>query len=167
MIDERDIAAVTAALRSDWLTTGPRVPEFEAGLAEATGARHAVAFSSGTAALHGAAAVAGLGPGDEAITTPMTFAATANAVLYTGADARFADVAAGALLIDPGAVAAAVTARHGRSSPVDYAGQPADYDGTAGDRRRGAGRAADDHRRRLALARRDAATAGRSGRWPT
>ena len=95
MIDERDIEAVTAALRSDWLTTGPRVPEFEAGLVEATGARHAVAFSSGTAALHGAAAVAGLGPGDEAITTPMTFVASANAVLYTGATPRFADVDAG------------------------------------------------------------------------
>ncbi len=78
-----------AALRSDWLTTGPRVPAFEAALAAATGARHAVAFSSGTAALHGAAVVAGLGPGDEAITTPMTFVATANAVLYAGADAAF------------------------------------------------------------------------------
>ena len=109
MIDERDIEAVTAALRSEWLTTGPRVPEFEAGLVEATGARHAVAFSSGTAALHGAAAVAGLGPGDEAITTPMTFVASANAVLYTGATPRFADVDPDSLLIDPGAVAAAVT----------------------------------------------------------
>ena len=82
---DEDVAAVAAALRSDWLTTGPRVPAFEAGLVEATGARHAVAFSSGTAALHGAAVAAGLGPGDEAVTTPMTFAATANAVLYTGA----------------------------------------------------------------------------------
>ena len=99
VIDEHDIEAVTAALRSDWLTTGPRVGEFEAALAEATGARHAVAFSSGTAALHGAAAAAGLGPGDEAITTPMTFVATANAVLYVGAEPRFADVAPGSLLI--------------------------------------------------------------------
>jgi dTDP-4-amino-4,6-dideoxygalactose transaminase len=69
-------------LRSDWLTTGPRVPAFEGLLSEATGARHAVAFSSGRRALHGAAVAAGLGPGDEAITTPMTFVATANALLY-------------------------------------------------------------------------------------
>src|SRR5207244_2272175 len=70
-ISDGDVVAVASALRSDWLTTGPRVPAFEAGLVEATGARHAVAFSSGTAALHGAAAAAGLGPGDEAVTTPM------------------------------------------------------------------------------------------------
>jgi len=91
-ISDEDVAAVTAALRSDWLTTGPRVPAFEAELAAATGARHAVAFSSGTAALHGAAVAAGLGPGDEAITTPMTFVATANCVLYAGAEPRFVDV---------------------------------------------------------------------------
>jgi perosamine synthetase len=99
VIDERDIEAVTSALRSDWLTTGPRVGTFERALAEATGARHAIAFSSGTAALHGAAAVAGLGPGDEAITTPMTFVASANAIVYVGAEPRFADVAPGSLLI--------------------------------------------------------------------
>jgi perosamine synthetase len=127
VIDGRDIDAVTAALRSDWLTTGPRVPAFEAGLAAATGARHAVAFSSGTAALHGAAAAAGLGPGDEAITTPMTFVASANAVLYVGATPRFADVDPGSLLIDPDAVAAAVTPRTRAIVAVDYAGQPADY----------------------------------------
>ena len=127
VIDERDVGAVSAALRSDWLTTGPRVPEFEDALAAETGARHAVAFSSGTAALHGAAAVAGLGPGDEAITTPLTFVASANAILYVGATPRFADVQPGSLLIDPAAVAAAVTARTRAIVPVDYAGQPADY----------------------------------------
>jgi perosamine synthetase len=126
-ISDDDIAAVAAALRSDWLTTGPRVPAFEAGLVEATGARHAIAFSSGTAALHGAAVAAGLGPGDEAITTPMTFAATANAVLYAGAEVRFADVDPGTLIIEPSAVAAAVTARTRAILPVDYAGHPADY----------------------------------------
>lgn len=126
-IDDADVAAVTAALRSDWLTTGPRVPEFERGLAAATGARHAVAFSSGTAALHGATVAAGLGPGDEAITTPMTFVATANAVLYVGAEPRFADVDPGALLIDPAHVAAAITPRTRALLPVDYAGHPADY----------------------------------------
>jgi perosamine synthetase len=118
---------VAAALRSDWLTTGPRVPAFEGDLAAYTGARHAVAFSSGTAALHGAAVAAGLGPGDEAITTPLTFVATANCVLYTGAEPRFADVDPGTLLIRPEAVAAAVTPRTKAILPVDYAGQPADY----------------------------------------
>jgi perosamine synthetase len=127
VIDDSDIEAVTAALRSDWLTTGPRVGEFEAALADATGARHAIAFSSGTAALHGATAVAGLGPGDEAITTPMTFVATANAVLYVGATPSFADVEPGSLLIAPPAVAAAITERTKAIIAVDYAGQPADY----------------------------------------
>ena len=126
-IDDDDVAAVTAALRSDWLTTGPRVPAFEQELASFAGVRHAVAFSSGTAALHGAAAAAGLGPGDEAITTPMTFVATANCVVYVGAEPRFADIDPGTLLIRPDAVAAAVTQRTKAILPVDYAGQPADY----------------------------------------
>lgn len=127
-IDDSDIEAVAAALRSDWLTTGPRVPAFEEELTAVTGARHAVAFSSGTAALHGAAVAAGLGPGDEAITTPMTFVATANAVLYAGATPRFADVTADDLLIDPDAVAASVTPATKAIVAVDYAGHPADYD---------------------------------------
>jgi len=126
MTDE-DVAAVSAALRSDWLTTGPRVPAFEEALAAFTGARHAIAFSSGTAALHGATVAAGLGPGDEAVTTPLTFVATANAVLYAGAEPRFADVDAGTLLIRPDTVDAAVTPRTRAILPVDYAGQPADY----------------------------------------
>jgi perosamine synthetase len=127
-IDDDDIEAVTAALRSDWLTTGPRVPAFERELAAFTGARHAIAFSSGTAALHGATTAAGLGPGDEAITTPLTFVATANAVLYVGAEPRFADIDDGTLLIDADAVANAVTPRTKALLPVDYAGQPADYE---------------------------------------
>jgi perosamine synthetase len=126
-VNDDDVAAVAAVLRSDWLTTGPRIPALEAGLTAVTGARHAVAFSSGTAALHGATAAAGLGPGDEAITSPMTFVATANAVLYTGAEARFADVDAGALLIDPAGIERSITPRTRAILPVDYAGQPADY----------------------------------------
>jgi perosamine synthetase len=126
-IDDRDVAAVEAALRSDWLTTGPRVPQFERELAAVTGARHAIAFSSGTAALHGATASAGLGRGDEAITTPVTFAATANAVLYVGAEPRFADVDPDTLLIEPEVVRAALSQRTRAILPVDYAGQPADY----------------------------------------
>jgi len=128
VISDEDVAAVAEALRSDWLTTGPRVPAFESLLAEVTGARHAVAFSSGTAALHGAADAAGLGPGDEAITTPMTFVATANAVLYAGATPRFADVTPGDLLISPELVAAAITPATRAILAVDYAGQPADYE---------------------------------------
>jgi perosamine synthetase len=127
-ISDADVEAVAAALRSDWLTTGPRVPAFEAGLVEATGTRHAVAFSSGTAALHGAAVAAGLGPGDEAITTPMTFAATANCVLYAGAEVRFADVDPATLIVEPELVAAAITPRTKAILPVDYAGHPADYE---------------------------------------
>lgn len=127
VIDDSDVAAVTDALRSDWLTTGPRVPAFEDALVSTTGARHAVAFSSGTAALHGAAVVAGLGAGDEAITTPMTFVATANAVLYAGARPVFADVRPDDLLIDPEAVAGAVGPATRAIIAVDYAGHPADY----------------------------------------
>lgn len=127
-IDDADIAAVTAVLRSDWLTTGPAVGAFEAALADATGAPHVVAFSSGTAALHAAAFAAGLGPGDEAITTPLTFAATANCVRYQGAMPVFADVEADTMNIDVAAVAAAITPRTKAILPVDYTGQPADLD---------------------------------------
>lgn len=126
-ISDADVAAVAETLRGDWLTTGPGVGQFEEALAAATGARHAVAFSSGTAALHGATNAAGLGSGDEAITTPLTFVATANAVLYVGAEPRFADVDPRTLLIRPEAVAEAITPRTRAILPVDYAGHPADY----------------------------------------
>src|SRR5580698_7414532 len=91
-IGEDDIQAVVETLRSDWLTTGPKVEEFEEAFAAFVGAKYAVTFSSGTAALHAAAFAAGLKPGDEAITTPLTFAATANCVLYQGATPVFADI---------------------------------------------------------------------------
>src|SRR3981081_12501 len=84
-IEESDIEAVVETLRSDWLTTGPKVAEFEEAIAERVGAKYAISFSSGTAALHGAAFAAGLENGDEAITSPLTFVATANCVLYQGA----------------------------------------------------------------------------------
>ena len=100
-IDEADIQAVVDVLRSDWLTTGPKVGEFEEQFAARVGAKHAVSFSSGTAALHAAAFAAGLKTGDEAITTPMTFAATANSVLYQGATPVFADVSPDTLNLDP------------------------------------------------------------------
>jgi perosamine synthetase len=127
-IDENDIQAVVETLRSDWLTTGPKVAEFEEAVAAWVGAKHAVSFSSGTAALHGAAFAAGLKPGDEAITSPMTFAATANCVLYQGATPVFADVSADTLNLDPELAAAHVTSHTKAILPVDYAGHPADMD---------------------------------------
>ena len=125
-IDERDIEAVVETLRSDWLTTGPKVGEFEERFAACVGATHAVSFSSGTAALHGAAFAAGLKAGDEAITSPLTFVATANCVLYQGATPVFADVSRDTLNLDPERVAACITPRTRVILPVDYAGHPAD-----------------------------------------
>src|SRR5579863_2187422 len=125
-IDETDIQAVVDVLRSDWLTTGPKVGEFEEAFAGRVGAAHAVSFSSGTAALHGAAFAAGLKAGDEAITTPMTFAATANCVLYQGAKPVFADVSWDTLNIDPEQLAGKISSKTRAVLPVDYAGHPAD-----------------------------------------
>ena len=127
-IDDEDIQAVVDVLRSDWLTTGPKVEEFEEALAATVGAKHAVSFSSGTAALHGAAFAAGLKEDDEAITSPMTFCATANCVLHRGATAVFADVCADTLNIDPEEVEARITRNTRAILPVDYAGHPADLD---------------------------------------
>ncbi len=127
-IDEDDIAAVVETLRSDWLTTGPKVNEFEEAFAAWVGARYAVSFSSGTAALHGAAFAAGLGAGDEAITSPMTFAATANCILYQGGKPVFADICESTLNIDPAEVLKRITPRTKALLPVDYAGHPADLD---------------------------------------
>lgn len=127
-IDDADIAAVVEVLKSDWLTTGPKVSEFEERFATWVGARHAVSFSSGTAALHGAAFAAELAPGDEAITTPMTFCATANCVLYQGATPVFADVSPDTLNIDPAEVSKKLTSRTKAIIAVDYAGHPAELD---------------------------------------
>ena len=127
-IDEGDIQAVVDTLRSDWLTTGPKVNEFEEAFAAWVGARYAVSFSSGTAALHGAAFAAGMRTGDEAITSPLTFAATANCVLYQGATPVFADITADTLNLDPEQVRHLVTSRTKALLPVDYAGHPADLE---------------------------------------
>ena len=127
-VDEDDIQAVVETLRSDWLTTGPKIPEFEEAFAAWVGTRYAVSFSSGTAALHGAAFAAGIGAGDEAITTPLTFAATANCVLYQNGTPVFADVTPDTLSLDPERVSAAVSTRTKALLPVDYAGHPADLD---------------------------------------
>jgi len=127
-IEEDDIQAVVETLRSDWLTTGPKVAEFEEAFAAWVGARYAVSFSSGTAALHGAAYAAGILTGDEVITTPLTFAATANCILYQGGRPVFADVTADTLNIDPERVVPLLNSRTKALLPVDYAGHPADLD---------------------------------------
>lgn len=126
-ITDADIDAVAQVLRSDWLTTGPKVAEFEHAFAAFTGASEAVAVSNGTAALHAAMHAAGVGPGDEVIVTPMTFAASANAAVYVGATPVFADVEPDTLLLDPEAAEAAVTGRTRAVVAVDYGGQPCDY----------------------------------------
>jgi aspartate/methionine/tyrosine aminotransferase len=118
-IEETDIQAVVDVLRSDWLTTGPKVDEFEEAFAAYVGAKYAVSFSSGTAALHGAAFAAGLTAGDEAITSPMTFAATANCVVYQGARPVFADVTRDTLNIDPEQIASRITRQTRAVLPVE------------------------------------------------
>ena len=127
-IGEDDIAAVVEVLRSDWLTTGPKVPEFEEAFARFVGAKHAVAVSSGTAALHAAMHALGVGPGDEVIVPAMTFAATANCVVFQGGTPIFADVDPDTLLLDPMQAEARITSRTKAIIAVDYAGQPCDYD---------------------------------------
>lgn len=127
-ISEQDIDAVVEILRSNWLTTGPAVKDFEHAVSDRVGGHPVVAVSSGTAALHAAYAAAGVGPGTEIITTPLTFAATATAALHLGAEVVFADVDDDTLLLDPAKTAAAVSERTRAIVPVDYAGQPADMD---------------------------------------
>lgn len=126
-VDEADIQAVVGVLRGDWLTTGPMVGAFERAVADYVGAREAVAVSSGTAALHVAAFAAGIGPGDEVITTPLTFAASANCVLYLGGRPVFADVRPDTLNIDPDDVARKITPKTKAIIAVDFTGQPCDY----------------------------------------
>ncbi len=127
-IDEDDVAAVVATLRSDWLTTGPLVEEFENAFASEVGTQHAVAVSSGTAALHVAVAALGIGTGDEVIVPAMTFVATANCVVLQGGTPVFADVDSKTLLIDPDQIEALLTPRTRAVIAVDYAGHPCDYD---------------------------------------
>ena len=127
-IDERDVAAVCQVLRSDWLTTGPKVEEFEQAVADYVGAKYAVAVSSGTAALHAAMFALGIGPGDEVIVPPMTFVATANCVVYQGGTPVFADIDLDTLLLDPEQVETKITPNTKAIIGVDYAGQPCDWD---------------------------------------
>lgn len=127
-IDDDDVAAVTAVLRGDWLTTGPAVTAFERELERITTASRCVSVTSGTAALHVAYAAAGVGPGDEVVTTPMTFVATASSALALGATVRFVDVEPDTANLDPQALDAAVTERTAVIAGVDYAGHPIEID---------------------------------------
>ena len=127
-LTEDDLQAVLDVLRSDWITTGPKIDEFEEAFASDVGAKHAVSFSSGTAALHGAVVAAGVDRGHEVITTPLTFCATANVVLHQQATPRFADVTRDTLTLDPSEVERHLSSETKAILPVDYAGHPADLD---------------------------------------
>jgi perosamine synthetase len=127
-IDEEDIKAVEEVLRSDWLTTGPKVAEFENAIATFVNAKHAVAVSSGTAALHCAMYALGIGPGDEVIVPTMTFAATANCIVFQGGRPVFVDVLPDTLLIDPDKIEKKITKKTKAIISVDYTGHPCDYD---------------------------------------
>ncbi len=128
-IDDKDIQAVIDVLKGEWLTTGPLVNRFENAVADYIGATGAVVVNSGTAALHAAAFAAGIGSGDEVIVSPMTFAASANCILYMGGIPVFADVFSGTLNLDPADVIKKITPRSKAIVAVDFTGQPCDYDG--------------------------------------
>ena len=126
-VDQDDVEAVAATLTGSWLTTGPAVAAFEQAIAAYVGAREGVAVSSGTAALHAAAFAAEIGPGDEVIVPAITFAASANCVLYMGGRPVFADVHPGTLNLDPDDAKRKITPRTKAIVAVDYAGQPCDH----------------------------------------
>ncbi len=127
-IDDKDIEAVNEVLRSDFITCGPKVDEFERSLAEYTGAKYAVAVSNGTAALHCACIAAGIGPGDEVIVSPITFAASANCILYCGATPVFADINIETYNIDPARIREKITDKTKAVIAVDFTGQAVEID---------------------------------------
>lgn len=127
-IDEDEIEEVVACLRSGWIGTGPRVAEFERRFAEYKDATHAVAVNSCTAALHLSILAAGIGPGDEVITTPLTFCATVNAIIHAGATPVLADVDPLSMNIDPACVRTKITPRTKAILPVHFAGRACDMD---------------------------------------
>ena len=122
-IDDDDVRAVASVLKSDFITCGPRVEEMERSLEAYTGAKYAVAVCNGTAALHCACIAAGIGPGDEVITTPLTFAASANCALYCGATPVFADIDPETYNIDPDSIRAHITPKTKAIIAVDFTGQ--------------------------------------------
>jgi len=127
-VDEKDIEAVTKTLKSDYLTTGPKIKEFEDKFADYVDAKYAVAIANGTAALHAATYAAGITEGDEVITTPITFAATANSVLYQDAIPIFADIDPKTYNINPESIKAKITDKTKAIIPVHYTGQPCEMD---------------------------------------
>lgn len=127
-LDDEDIEAVVKVLKGDWLTQGPNIPAFEKAIAGRIGARHGVAVATGTAALHCACFAAGIGPGDEIITSPITFAASGNCALFLGAAVKFADIRPDTYCMDPAKLEAAITPKTKAVIPVDYTGQPCDID---------------------------------------
>jgi dTDP-4-amino-4,6-dideoxygalactose transaminase len=127
-IGDEEIAAVTETLRSGWLTSGPRAAELERRMSEYLEAEHVIALASGTAALHLSLVALGIGPGDEVITSPITWPATANVIVHTGATPIFVDVRDDDLNIDPAEIADTVTEKTKAILPVDLAGQPSDLD---------------------------------------
>ena len=127
-IEDDDVKAVVDTLKSDYLTTGPKVKEFEQSFAEYTGAKYAVAVSSGTAALHCACHCTGIKKGDEVITTPITFAASANSILYCGGTPVFADIDPETYNIDTDKIESLITKKTKAILPVDFAGQPCDLE---------------------------------------
>ena len=128
-LGEREITEVVAALRSGWLSTGPRVHRFEQAFADYVGSPHAVAVNSCTAALHLSLLVVGIEPGDEVVTTPLTFCATANVIVHAGATPVFADIDPVTMNLTPESAAAATTSRTRAWLPVHYAGRPVDTAG--------------------------------------
>ncbi len=127
-IDNDDIEAVVEVLKSDRLTCGSKVDEFEKAIADYCDAKYAVAFSSGTAALHGAYFVLGIKQGDEVITTPLTFSATANGVVYCGGTPVFVDIKSDTLNIDPLKIEEKINPKTKAIAIMDFAGQPCDFD---------------------------------------
>jgi len=127
-IDNSDVRAVIKVLKGDWITQGPKIKEFENAVAKYCGVKYAVAVSSGTAALHAAYAVAGIKAGDEVITTPLSFAATSNAIIYCGGVPVFVDIQEDTLNINPKEIEKKITKKTKAITPVDFAGQPCDYD---------------------------------------
>ena len=127
-IDEKDIKAVEEVLRSDYLTTGPKIEEFERKVAAYTGAKYAVAIANGTAALHAACYAAGIGEGDEVITTPITFAASSNCVLYCGGKPVFADIDEKTYNISPEDIERKITSATKAIIAVHFTGQPCEME---------------------------------------
>ncbi len=130
-VGEEEIEAVAETIRSGWLTTGPKAAELERRFAELCGAEHVLAVSSGTAALHLSLLALGVGPGDEVITTPITWPSTANVIVHCGATPVFADVRESDLNLDPADAARRLTPRTKAIVPVHLAGQPCDLDAIA------------------------------------